>query len=455
MRGGVRSFLGGALLALLWAAAGGGPAAAREIWSQGDASIDFTGSVKTIGEATRDTDASAFNQALAADPRCALAATFLHCSAFERVNEKSVGQSLTRARLRFDVKANEHVSGQLVYDNEWLFGTLDTLGNQLGESFRSDPFLDLDWDVKLAGLPTDHSRWRHRLYRAYVKIEEGKAEVTLGRQRIPWGVGRLWNPVDRFNAIPPLAIEADESPGVDALDARWNFDGFHFLEGVYQPGSNSENGAWGMRFHGSHGEIDYSLLGGRWQQDWAVGMDAAGNLGEAAFRMEAIWTRPTRDVWPIGQAKPGPLDPFWQVVLSLDYDVPIGKGLYVLVEHLYNGNALGFGQGEPGTLLPFFQARGPLVAPASSAIFGGSHVISSARNQTGLQVGYDLTPILRADVLAIADWDGQSGVFAPILTYSPTGSLELTVGAQLFVGPRLSQYGSTEHLGYVMAQWYF
>jgi hypothetical protein len=95
------------------------------------------------------------------------------------------------------------------------------------------------------------------------------------------------------------------------------------------------------------------------------------------------------------------------------------------------------------------------VAPASPAVFGGSRVISSARNQTALQLGYDLTPILRADFLAIADWDGTSAVFAPILAFSPVGSIELTVGAQLFVGPRLSQYGSTEHLGYFMAEWFF
>ena len=41
------------------------------------------------------------------------------------VNEKSIYQSLTRARMRFDVKLDEHVSGELVYDHEWLFGTLD------------------------------------------------------------------------------------------------------------------------------------------------------------------------------------------------------------------------------------------------------------------------------------------------------------------------------------------
>lgn len=444
-----------ALLALLCALGSGAPAGAREIWSKGDASIEFTGSLKTIARATRGTDAGTFADASAADPRCAFAATFESCSAFALVNEKSIYQSLTRARMRFDVKLNENISGELVYDNEWLFGTLDTLGTELGETFRTDPFLDLDWDVKVAGLPTDHARWRHRLYRAFVKLERGKAEATIGRQRIPWGVGRLWNPVDRFNAIPPLSIESDQSLGVDALDARWNFDGFHFLEGVYQPGANSDEAAWGMRFRGAYGEFDYSLLAGRWESDWALGMDAAGNLGDAAFRIEAIWTRPTREVWPIGDLRPSRLDDFWQVVVSLDYDFPIGKGLYVLVEHLYNGNALGFGGGAPGTLLPFFEARGPFVAPASPAVFGGSRVITSARNQTGLQLGYDITPILRADFLAIADWDGTSAVFSPIVVFSPVGSVELTLGAQLFVGPRRSQYGSSEHLGYFMAEWFF
>jgi hypothetical protein len=441
-------------------------AQARELWSNGEASVEFTGSLKGIARATHGTDATRFGEIAARDPRCIVAAAFERCSAFSIVGDKSVWQGLARARFRFDVTANEHLSGVLVYDHELLFGTLDTLGAELGESFRLDSLADLTWDVKVGDLPTDTVRWRHRIYRGFLRFEAGPFEASIGRQRIPWGVGRLWNPADRFNAIGPLAIERDQVRGVDAVAARWNFSGFDYAEAVYQPNSRSEDAAYGLRLHGTRGEVDVSLLGGRWESDWGAGFDVAANVGDAALRMEFMWTHPTRDVWPIGAPAPDRLDDFVQAVVSLDYSIPIGKGLYVLVEHLYNGNSLGFGGGRPGVLLPFFEstatpppgvpaAAGPFVGPASPAVFGGSRVISNASHQTGLQLGYDVTPIIRADFLTLVDWNGGSVVFAPILAFSPIGSVELTLGAQLFAGPRLSQYGSQEHLGYFMAEWFF
>ncbi len=440
---------------------------ARELWSRGDASVEFTGSVKQIVQGTHGTDAERFDELAARDPRCIVAAAFERCSAFSIVGDQGVWQSLTRARFRFDVTVNEHLSGVLAYDHELLLGTLDTLGAQLGEAFRLEQLADLTWDVKVGGLPTDHVWWRHRIYRGFLRLEAGQLEASVGRQRIPWGVGRLWNPADRFNAIGPLAIEQDQILGVDAVAARWNFSGFDYAEAVYQPNSRSEDAAYGLRLHGTRGEVDFSLLGGRWESDWGVGFDLAANVRDAALRVEFVWTRPTRDVWPVGAAAPGRLDDFVQAVVSLDYNFPIGKGLYFLVEHLYNGNALGFGAGEPGVLLPFFEstaqappgvppgASGPFVQPASPAVFGGSRVVTNARHQTGLQLGYDVTPIIRADLLTLVDWNGESVVVAPIVTWSPLGSVEITFGAQLFAGPRLSQFGSQEHLGYVMVEWFY
>lgn len=460
--------LAAGLLALGLLLVAAGRAGAKEVWSRGEASLDVTGSIRSIATVGGGTDAGKFERRAAVDPRCVFAAAFPECSAFDFVGDKTLYQSLTRFRLRLDGRVNRHLSAVIAYDHELLFGTLDTLGRTLGEELRIDPLFDLDWEMRVFGMPTQHREWRHGLYRAYAKLELGGFEASAGRQRIPWGVGRLWNPTDRFNAIPPLAIEQDQIVGVDALDARWNFDGFTFLEAVYQPNGNSADAAYGARFHGSLGEADYSFLGGRWEEAWAVGGDLATNVRDAAFRMEAIWTRPRRDIFPIGATRPERLDDFWQLVASLDYSVPIGNGLYLLVEHLYNENDLGFGEGNAGSLLPFFEStfappagsglrpeQGPFATPGSVNRFGGSRVITSARNQTGFQAGYELTPSLRVDMLVIYDWDGHSAVFSPILAYSPLGSLEITLGGQLFAGKRRSQYGSQPDLGYAIVEWFF
>ena len=95
------------------------------------------------------------------------------------------------------------------------------------------------------------------------------------------------------------------------------------------------------------------------------------------------------------------------------------------------------------------------VVPTSPDRFGGSRVVTFAENQTGLQVGYDVMPEIRAELVTIWDWDGDSVSFFPSFRYNATDWLELTIGAQVFTGPRLSQYGDAEQLGFVLAEFFF
>jgi hypothetical protein len=281
--------------------------------------------------------------------------------------------------------------------------------------------------------------------------------VVVGRQRIAWGVGRLWNPIDRFNAIPPLAVQSDQSQGVDSIDARWSFDGFNFVEAVYAPGDGTDEARYALRLHGVLRDTDVSLMGGVFEEAPTVGFDLARNIRDAALRVEVVYTDPEQKVWKVDSQRPSPkeLDEFWQVVVSLDYNFDIANGIYGIVEHLYNGNALGFGEGRPGSLMPLFEREGPRVTPGSQALFGSSRVVTNADQQTAVSLSGELTPELRLELLTIYDWDGESAAFAPSVRYAPPGALEVSLGVQTFTGPRRSQYGSAETFVYLLADFYF
>ncbi len=460
----------GVLLAAALLGAGGPAASARELWRRGEAALELTGSVREVAVATRGTDADDFADAALSDPLgCGLAASFPDCIAFEEVNERDLVQSLTRLRTRLDLSLGRGWSATLSYDHELRGGTLDTLEDGIGSAFEEDSFLGLERDIHAFGLREDdeHFRWRHLLYRAFVEYEGDRVRVSVGRQRIAWGVGRLWNPIDRFNAIPPLAIEADQAVGIDSVDARWLWSGFTYLQLVYAPGPRRDDAAYALRLHGVLEDVDYSLVAGVIDEAPTFGLDLDTNLGDAAVRLEAVYTAPEREVWRVGHGDAEDLDAFWQVVASIDNNFDLGSGLYVLLEHLYNENALGFGRGRAGTLLPFFEAtpRPPpgapvvpgalYVQPASPAILGGSRVVSGARHITGLQVSYELSTALRGDVLLLWDWSGRSAALAPAVVFDGWNSAQITLGAQLFGGPRLSEYGDRKPIGFVIAEWFF
>lgn len=440
------------------------PSAAREIWSGGEAKLELSGSILELVALTQGTDADRFLDQAASDPEhCLLASTFADCRGFEAVGEWFVPTSLTRLRTRLRGSLGRHWTALVVYDHELRTGRLNTFGASIGGDLARSSFLGAEHDIASG----DHASWGHLLYRGYLHFESKRVEASIGRQRIPWGVGRLWNPIDRFNAIPPLALQPDQSAGVDAIDLHWRFSGFTYLEAVYAPERDADDSSYAMRLHGVSHDVDYSLMAGVFEQARTFGVDLAGNLGGAAARLEAVFTDPERKVWPIGDPGPSELDPFWQLVVSIDHLFDFGTGVYVLAEYLFNGNDLGFGSGRAGRLLPLFEAttdgpagvpaevEGPFVGVTSDDRFGASRVITGSRHLTGLQLGYDLTPEVRTDLVSIVDWSGWSASFYPALHYAPLDWLEVTLGVQLFVGPRRSEYGGLDPLGFVLLEGFF
>lgn len=443
---------------------------ATELWSHGDARLALSGSVREIALLGSQTDADAFRDAIVVDLaslnlRCLQAVGFPDCPAFDTIGDEDVFQSLTRLRTRVDLQITKELRAVVVYDHQLQLGELDTFEAGFATGFQRDDLFDGDWTI----VDSSQAEWRHLFYRGFLHLEAGGLDAIIGRQRIAWGVGRLWNPIDRFNAIPPLAVQADQSQGIDSIDAKWSFDGFNFIEAVYAPGSSRGEARYALRVHGVLLDSDVSLVGGIFEKAGVVGIDFARNLGDAALRIEVVYTDPHQKVWKIENSDDGGprrLGDFFQVVTSLDYTFDIWDGLYLLVEHLYNGNDLGFGSGRAGNLLPFFEATsdpppgipaglGPYATSGSTALFGSSRVATNAQNLTGAMLGGDITPELRLHFLTIYDWDGESAAFFPSLRYSPLGSLEVTVGVQTFAGPRRSQYGNAETFVYLLADFFF
>jgi hypothetical protein len=291
------------------------------------------------------------------DPVCLLSEFFEECPAFHEVGRMRVWQSLVRARLRLDLQLSQSLSARVVYDNELVMGRLDALELRGSDPIGAEPLLPFQEDISNFDLGGDsRGIWRHALYRGWLNWETERFQVILGRQRIPWGVGRLWNPIDRFNPIPPLAIESDESPGIDSVVATWFASDAAALDAVYAPGDDGDDPSYALRLHGLVADTDYSLMVGVFDDADTIGATLERNLGDSAVHVEAVWADPDARYWPVGRSRPRDLPSFWQVVVSLDTNIDVGEGIYALIEYLYNGNALGQGGGRAGSLLSFYES---------------------------------------------------------------------------------------------------
>src|SRR6185312_11337071 len=80
-----------------------------------------------------------------------------------------------------------------------------------------------------------------QLDRLNINWHSDKWDVTIGRQRINWGVALAWNPNDVFNAYNLLDFDYEERPGNDAVRIQHYFSNTSSIELAAKPGrTNNE-----------------------------------------------------------------------------------------------------------------------------------------------------------------------------------------------------------------------
>jgi len=86
--------------------------------------------------------------------------------------------------------------------------------------------VDLSWlwlnESGIAGLT--------QIDRGWVKWSNDQWDVTIGRQRINWGLNAFWNSNDLFNTFNLVDFDYEERPGSDAIRVQRFFKDIHLLK---------------------------------------------------------------------------------------------------------------------------------------------------------------------------------------------------------------------------------
>ena len=322
----------------------------------------------------------------------------------------------TRARLTLDGKKSIF-RAHADYDHELL------QGNQLraGPPSEPQPWLDMDQSISTSATHL----WRHRLYRGWVGVETESFLLRGGRQRIAWGTGKLWNPVDVLNPYQPLSVEREERRGVDAAYARRAFGNLTQVEAAWAPRDVWAEHSLLGRAKTHFGEYDLSLLGGKVaasSSSWMAGGDFAGNFLDGTLHGEWSYTDlRTRT-------------PYWKAGLGYDYTF---KDSSLVVEYLHSGSGtLDWRRYDLRTLL-------------------AGREVTLARNYLGGSWSWDAHALLKLDLLLLTNLDDGSQFFNPSLQWNALENLYLTAGLQRFGGPRRTEYGRVPNIVHAQAQFYF
>lgn len=327
---------------------------------------------------------------------------------------------LSRLRLELKGEVAEGVALDLQYDNELLLGDYLRTGQfALLKDRRPDQYWDLDDDYAQGGSYLA----RHRLYRASVTLASGETDVRIGRQRIAWGTGRFWSPLDILNPLNPIALEREERLGVDAVLAERKLGPLARISAVYAPREQSGESSAALNWHSNAAGVDYSFIAGRFRNERVMGADVATQWGSAGVRAELTHNEPRA-----GRS-------YRRAVVATDYAFP--NTLTLSGELYYNG------AGTSNRASYDF-----------ASLFAG-RIQNVGRRYIGGYAGYELTPLLKSTNYLVVNLSDQSRFFSPALTYSLQQNVDFTFGAQFFGGSAGSEYAQLEDLYYAQLQWFF
>ena len=262
--------------------------------------------------------------------------------------------------------------------------------------------------------------------RGWVKWSNDQWDVTIGRQRINWGLNAFWNSNDLFNTFNLVDFDYEERPGSDAIRVQRFFKDYSSFEIAIAPSQFDSTWVGAGMYRFNKWTYDFQVLAGWWNEDVALGVGWAGNLKTAGFKGEATYFHP-QDNW---EDKTGALS----ASISMDY---VFKGnLYVM------GGLLFSSLGADSTV--------NFAALANSAIVSttppSAKFLMPAKYSALLSISKPITPLINGSLVAIYS-PGVNLLFVmPSLSLAVANNWDFSVFAQTSMldnGVNFRNYGTS------------
>ncbi len=267
----------------------------------------------------------------------------------------------------------------------------------------------------------------HRLDRLNLTYTPSWGSLRIGRQALTWGNGMIFNPMDLFNPFAPASVLRDYKVGDDMVLGQIGL-GRHEAQVLFVPRRDVADGEFSdsqssvaAKFHWSLNALEADILAARHYDDRILAWGATGYLGDAAWRVNAVYTAP---------AEAYQRHDFIQVVANMDYAWQWGgKNVYGLLELFYNG--LGAGGEYTRELESAYIAdrlsRGDLFTL-------GRYYLAGL-----LQI--ELHPLVRNHWTFITNLEDPSGLVQPQLLWDAGEDFQVILGAQWHWGAGATEYG--------------
>ncbi len=354
-------------------------------------------------------------------------------------------------RLRFGLngRCEDWLNWEFAYEQRarWLSEGAGT-GAGILPSEADAPYRirQLDWQVINHG---ERFIWRHEIDRAFVSFHRQWGNVTLGRQAVGLGRGRLFSAVDIFSPFSPLEVDREWRQGIDAARVEYKLSDTSSAEVIAALGRTWDKSALIARARGYFGNIDAEFIFGKRAEDLMVAGVVSAAIMEAEMHCELAFYN-TPEAQPDG----GIFNNDHEVIKAVfggSYVFDVGNGLTFLAEYHYSG----FG------LKDIDQATDRLAesAFAERVIRGDTQTLG--REAFAYQLSYPFNISLNGAFLVLHSPQDGSAVLSPSLVWdlskstSLLGSIFIPYGDQPDDGRVKSEYGGTPLSFFLQLRMYY
>jgi hypothetical protein len=333
--------------------------------------------------------------------------------------------NLVHNRINLKVKAGPRLTARVELRNRVFFGSQVRKTPGFGSVIDRYPGL-----FDLSKLWVDRPSFvAHTVIdRLSVAYAGEKWDVTVGRQRINWGVNNIWNPNDIFNAYNFLDFDYEERPGNDAVRILHHSGGERSAEFAWKPGRSADTHIAAFLYKFNRKGYDHQVLGGVYNADWVLGAGWAGGIGENGFKGEVGYFHPRRRIF----------DTTGVLSASMMLDRTLKGEWYLSGSILYNSRPSG-GLGEGGIYSADLSAK-------SLFPFRWSLYLGAAKS---IETVYNLSASL------VYSPTRNTLILFPSFSWNARENLDLDVTLQSFFASDGGRYRAQGTALYLRGRWSF
>lgn len=323
---------------------------------------------------------------------------------------------------RMNIKANfsERLTARLELRNRIFYGSQVRDNPEFGETINAYPG---NVDLSKLWVDTGSLVIQSVIDRLLLKYNGNKWDLTVGRQRINWGINLVWTPNDIFNAFNYFDFDYVERPGCDAVLMQYYTSntsslqlGFKADQHLYILDSAYKY-TYALMYRFNRWGYDFQVLGGVMREDAVVGAGWSGSIKGAGFNGEASYFLDKGELF----------DTTGALVASAELNYTLKNSLFLHAGYLYNSAGT---TGPAGWGTALF-----LVVDISAKNF------TRARHSLFAEASYPITPLIKGSLAGIFNPNDKSGFAGPSLDISLTDNLSLYMIGQIFWGDHLTEFG--------------